>query len=59
MRTYIKKTVKAIESGDKAAAESAYRLAVPMLDRMAGKGRIHRNQAARYKSRLNARIRAM
>ncbi len=59
MRTYIKKTVKAIESGDKAAAESAYKLAVPMLDRMAGKGRIHRNQAARYKSRLNARIRAM
>ena len=59
MRTYIKNTVKAIEAGDKTAAESAYKQVIPALDRMAGKGKIHRNQAARYKSRLNARIRAL
>ncbi len=59
MRTYIKKVVKAIEKGDKADAEAAYRAAVPVIDRMAGKGLIHKNKAARHKSRLNSRIRAL
>ncbi len=59
MRTCIKKVVKAIEAGDKAAAEAAYKAAVPVIDRMAGKGLIHRNKAARHKSRLNQHIRAL
>ncbi len=59
MRTFIKNTVKAIESGDRKAAESAYKNAVPLIDSGADKNIIHANKAARHKSRLNARIRAM
>ena len=59
MRTAIKNTVKAIEAGDKSAAEAAYKVAVPAIDTMAGKGLIHKNKAARHKSRLNSRIRAL
>jgi len=59
MRTAIKKVVKAVQSGDKAAAEAAYQSAVPVIDRMCSKGLIHKNKAARHKSRLNAHIRAM
>ncbi len=59
MRTYIKKVVRAIEAGDKEAAVEAYRAAVPVIDRMANKGLIHKNKAARHKSRLNAHIKAM
>lgn len=59
MRTSVKKVVNAIEAGDKATAEAAYKLAAPLLDRMAGQGLIHKNKAARHKSRLNAQIRAM
>ena len=59
MRTAIRKVVVAIERGDKAAAESAYKAAVPAIDKSVGKGLIHSNKAARHKSRLNARIRAM
>ncbi len=59
MRTYIKKVVKAVDSGDKAAAEAAYQSAVPMIDRMARKGLIHKNKAARHKSRLSHHVSAM
>ena len=59
MRTFIKKVVKAIESGDRKAAEGAYKDAVPLIDSSANKDIIHANKAARHKSRLNARIRAM
>lgn len=59
MRTAIKKVDAAIESGDKAAAEEAFKAAVPAIDRSAGKGLIHANKAARHKSRLNAKIRAL
>ena len=59
LRTQIKRVVKAIESGDRSAAEEAYRGAVPVIDRMAGKGLIHRNKAARHKSRLSQHIRAL
>ncbi len=59
MRTFLKKVVNAIESGDRKAAESAYKDAVPLIDSSAGKDIIHANKAARHKSRLNARIRAM
>ncbi len=59
LRTSIKKVVNAIAEGDKEAATSAYKEAVPMIDSMANKGHIHANKAARHKSRLNARIRAL
>lgn len=59
MRTYTKRVVKAIAAGDKEQAAAAYGVAVPVLDRMARKGLIHPNKAARHKSRLNAQIRAM
>ena len=59
MRTYMKKVIAAIESGDKAAAEAAYAVATPVLDRMAGKGLIHKNKAARHKSRLASKIKAL
>lgn len=59
MRTELKKVDAAIEAGDKTAAEGAYKSAVPLLDRLANKGLIHKNKAARHKSRLNARIRAL
>jgi len=58
-RTFIKKVVYAIEAGDKATAETAYKEAVPVIDKMCGKGLVHANKAARHKSRLNSRIRAM
>lgn len=59
MRTEVKKVLRAVRAGDREAAMAAYRQAVPAVDRMAGKGLIHRNRAARYKSRLNNRIRAL
>lgn len=59
LRTHIKKVVSAIQSGDRGAAEAAYRAAVPIIDSSAGKGLIHSNKAARHKSRLNNHIRAM
>lgn len=59
MRTAVKKVVYALEAKDVEAAREAYRNAVPVLDRMAGKGLIHRNKAARYKSRLNSHIRTL
>ena len=59
MRTQIKKVISAIDSGDKAAADAAFKQAAPMLDSLAMKGLIHKNKAARHKSRLNAKIRAL
>ena len=59
MRTYIKKVYSAIEAGDKATAETAYKEACPIIDRTSGKGLIHANKAARHKSRMNRNIRAM
>jgi len=59
LRTHIKNVLNAIKAGDKAAAEQAYKDAVPVIDRMAGKRIIHPNKAARHKSRLNDHIRAL
>ena len=59
MRTFLKKVVYAIDAGDKTKAEEAYKAAVPVIDKMANKGLIHANKAARHKSRLNTRIRAL
>ncbi len=59
LRTRIKTVAKAIDAKDKAAAETAYKAAEPVIDRMATKGLIHANKAARHKARLAARIRAL
>ncbi|MFW2404056.1 MAG: 30S ribosomal protein S20 [Gammaproteobacteria bacterium] len=59
MRTAIKKVLKAIEAGDATAAAESYREAVPEIDRIAGKGLIQKNKAARHKSRLNKAIREL
>ncbi len=59
VRTYIKKVNAAIESNDYDQASTAYNSAVPVIDRMADKGIIHANKAARHKSRLNSAIKAL
>ncbi|MEC7126813.1 MAG: 30S ribosomal protein S20 [Pseudomonadota bacterium] len=59
VRTYIKKIDAAIAGGDQSAAATAYNEAVPVIDRMADKGIIHKNKAARHKSRLNAAVKGM
>lgn len=58
-RTAIKKVQAAITSGDKSAAEAAYKDAVSIIDRTKSKGLIHENKAARHKSRLNTQVRGM
>jgi small subunit ribosomal protein S20 len=59
VRTYIKRVVTAIEGGNKEEAKLAYNTAVPIIDRIADKDQLHKNKAARHKSRLSARIKAM
>jgi len=59
MRTKVKQVFTAIEAGDKGTAETALREAIPVLDHMARKGLIHKNKAARYKSRFNSQVRAL
>ena len=59
LRTAVKKVVKALDANDAASAEAAFASAQPLLDRMAARGLIHRNKAARHKSRLTARIKAL
>jgi len=55
-RTYIKKAELAIRAGDSSTAATAVGDAISMLDRVAGKGIIHKNNAARRKSRLMAKF---
>ncbi|WP_371377847.1 30S ribosomal protein S20 [Thalassotalea aquiviva] len=59
MRTYLKKVYAALEAGNKEAATQEFAVAAPILDRYASKGLIHKNKAARAKSRLNAKIKAL
>ena len=59
VRTSIKKVDAAIAGGNHTAAAEAYNAAVPVIDRMADKGIIHKNKAARHKSRLNAAVKAL
>lgn len=58
-RTYLKKVDAAIAAGDAEKAQAAFAVAVPVLDRVADKGAIHKNKAARHKSRLNSKIKAL
>ena len=59
VRTYLKKVNAAIASGDQQSAQQAYSTAVSVLDKANRKGKFHVNKAARHKSRLNAKIKAM
>jgi small subunit ribosomal protein S20 len=59
MRTAVRNVTAAVAGGDKEAAKSTYQKAVPVIDSLVSKQIIHRNKAARHKSRLAARIRAM
>jgi len=59
LRTNIKKVLKAIAANDKDAAQAAYTVAVPVIDSMVNKGIIHKNKAARHKSRLNNQLKAL
>ena len=56
VRTYIKKVQAAIIERDAEAAQTALDTAIPIIDRMAAKGILHKNKAARHKSRLSAAI---
>ncbi|MBS0982734.1 30S ribosomal protein S20 [Gluconobacter cerinus] len=59
MRTFIKKVEQAIQSGDKAAAAEAYKVAQPEMQRAAGKGVVAKNTISRKLSRLSARIKSL
>ena len=59
LRTQVKNVLKAIEAGDHDAALAAYKAAVPVIDSIADKGIVHKNKAARHKSRLSAHIKAL
>ena len=59
MRTTIKQVISAIEAKDKELASTKYREMTSALDTAAKNGQIHRNKAARHKSRLNAEIKAL
>lgn len=59
LRTYIRKVLLAVESGNVEEAQAAFRAAVPIIDSSVNKGLIHKNKAARSKSRLNARVKAL
>ncbi len=59
LRTAIKHVRKAIEAGDKQNAQTVFNQTVSTVDSIADKGLIHKNKAARQKSRLSAAIKAM
>ncbi|WP_144210100.1 30S ribosomal protein S20 [Shewanella donghaensis] len=59
LRTYVKRVIVAIQSGDHKAATEAFAAAQPIVDRLAAKGIIHKNKAARQKARINAKIKAL
>jgi len=59
LRTQIKRVVNAIQAGKKDDASVAYEAAAPIIDRMANKGIIHKNKAARHKQRLSTQIKSL
>ena len=58
-RTAIKNVLKAVASGDKAKAGDTFKTAQKVIDSIADKGLFHKNKAARHKSRLSAKIKAL
>lgn len=59
LRSTIREVVKAVDGKDKTKAQAAYSIMVPVLDRYAARGLIHKNKAARHKSHLTKRINAL
>ena len=59
LRTAIKKVAKAVLAGDKAAAKAVFIESESIIDRIADKNIVHKNKAARHKSRLSAAIKTM
>lgn len=59
VRTFVRKVEEAIASGDRDAAETAFRDAQPQLMRAANKGTLHKNTAARKISRLARRVKSV
>ena len=59
VRTYIKRVDAALDSQDAAAAGTALADALPLIDKMVTKGIMHKNKAARHKSRLNKKVKAL
>lgn len=56
MRTFKKRVLKAVQSGNKELAKQEFMLASSVIDKVANKGLIPKNTASRYKSRLNKQI---
>ncbi len=56
LRTALKNVRAAIDGNDLAAAKTALKQTISLIDRMASKGIIHKNAANRYKSRLSTRV---
>ncbi len=56
MKTVIKKFESALDSGDRAVAEAAYKQAIVIVDKAVGKGILHQNTAARKKSSMTLRL---
>ena len=56
MKTVIKKFDAALESGDRTAAEAAYKDAVVIVDKAVNKGILHKNTAARKKSSMTLQL---
>jgi small subunit ribosomal protein S20 len=59
MRSTLREMRETLAKGDKAAAQKTYRETVSALDKAIQKGVLHKNTAARYKSRLSARVKAV
>lgn len=59
VRNAIKKVVAAVRAGNKEQAAAALKAAEPVIDSMATKGIIHKNKAARHKSRLSQSVKAL
>jgi small subunit ribosomal protein S20 len=59
LRTAIRKATLAVKAGKQDAALAALNEATPVIDGMVNKGIIHRNKAARHKSRLTKQVRAL
>lgn len=59
LRTAIKKVRKAVDAGDKAAAQAVFKESQCIIDSIADKKIIHKNAAARHKSRLSAAVKAL
>jgi small subunit ribosomal protein S20 len=58
-RTAVKGVLKAVSAGDKVKAAETFRTAQKVIDSIADKGLFHKNKAARHKSRLSAKVKAL